>query len=261
MKGNETNYARLGFLHTAGAAKRERLHSTTRSARWAWTGLRSWRSRTITGRMAARSMTADVRIRSVPPADEGCTFFPRLPFPLQPVILCFPLQTLTRAHSDAALPCRTSARARSAILFLRGGRTACPERGQHRRGCLARDVSKHGHPGVLGGAPPFPLVCYARALMDAYRASARRSIHHPTRRQVCFSSTLSPPSSPLFLHASAPADARTQRGDVSAQNLCAPALLKLVSARRTEIAGHAYGLNTTAARSGADAACVTWQHI
>jgi hypothetical protein len=33
MKGNETNHARLGFLHTAGAARRERLDSTTRSAR------------------------------------------------------------------------------------------------------------------------------------------------------------------------------------------------------------------------------------
>jgi hypothetical protein len=85
-------------------------------------------------------------------------------------------------------------------------RTVCPERGQHRRGCLARDVSEHGHPGVLGSAPPFPLVCCARALMDAYRASARcsnaartysgASIHHPPTRHVRFFSTLAPPSSP-----------------------------------------------------------------
>jgi hypothetical protein len=67
-------------------------------------------------------MTADVRIRSTPLADEPGTFFLCILFPFQSAILCFPPHTLTRVHSDAALPCRTSARERSGTSLLRGER-------------------------------------------------------------------------------------------------------------------------------------------
>jgi hypothetical protein len=49
-------------------------------------------------------VTADVRIRSIPPADEGCPFLPCLLFPLQSAILCFPPHTLTRAHRMQCFP-------------------------------------------------------------------------------------------------------------------------------------------------------------
>jgi hypothetical protein len=162
-------------------------------------------------------MTADVRIRSTPLVDEAGTFFLCILFPFQSAMLCFPPYALTRAHSDAAPPCRTSARARSAISLLRGGR-ACwrrvrsvPSGDSTGKDVLREmwvDMEIREYSVVRRRAPSFAARGrYSMRIAPVLgRATPRghttaRSVflgtpHHPPTRHVRFSSTLSPSSSP-----------------------------------------------------------------
>jgi hypothetical protein len=91
----EWDESRAPRLSPYGGARRHVNDTNPLPARRVRRGLHH--AATTTGRTAARSMIADVRIQSTRPADEGCTSFSSILLPLQCTIFCFPPHTLTRA--------------------------------------------------------------------------------------------------------------------------------------------------------------------